>query len=204
MAHRRAYRLHYQPDDDAEARKVINRELRRPMISRWRALTTDEYLLQTYRVLRALGAAIDTAFLHRNAEIAQVRAAYIAREISEDQRRRAVTDYNRWKASNQLRRDEVNERLRALVPRVRDLCGDTAYDHLHTTLLALADAVAAHQQATTGHTTIADRMLHLHLDTLTVPATRTQPGETPAATSLRAALRDTMDTSPACPKDQDP
>lgn len=182
--------LPYAPDDDTKARAHLETELRHPDLARWRAMCSDTYLLQTYRLLCALDRDIDATFARRRAELAATQAAYSARQISAEQRATERARFERWKANAITFRNKIHERRDQLVPRVRDLRGDTGYQHLRDSYLALAAAVAQHRTTLTRQDPhgeqrdTTDRMLWALLDVLTIPASRTTPEQQPRLVSL--------------------
>ncbi|MCP3804950.1 hypothetical protein NLX83_37360 [Allokutzneria sp. A3M-2-11 16] len=169
-------RLPYEPDDDITAEELIGIELRSPDVTRWRAMITDERVIQTHRVLKSIYRTIEITFAHRNAELREVRAAFQAGVITERQRCDAVAEYERWKGRALTFRSRVVLRLEQIVHRVRQLTGDLTFEGAQSALLRLATAVADHQITVErqGEATAADRLLWARLTTLTYPVTRNE------------------------------
>ncbi|SDN06187.1 hypothetical protein [Allokutzneria albata] len=180
-------RLPYAPDDDIAAEELMGLELRSPLIDRWRAMITDEYVLQTYRVLKSIDRTVSNTFAHRNAEVRCVRADFQAGRITDEQRAAAVEEYESWKCAALVFQARVKLRLRQVRHRVRQLNGDAAFDAVRDTLLRLAVAVAEHQETVKRHdATGADRLLWVRLTTLTMPAWHDEEAERiPLAEALR-------------------
>lgn len=182
--------LPYAPDDDASAREHIVDEVNNPNRERWRVMTTDPYLLQTYRVLATIERDINTDCLHEKTEIANVRAAFVAGHITDNERRDKVNAYNDWKRSTLIFRTRAEHRRRQIVHRVRSLHGDYAFEHARDTLLTLAKAVADHRCTITAEREPcrADRVLWARLTTLDLPLGYPTYGEDFTTTTLAEAI----------------
>jgi hypothetical protein len=182
--------LPYPPDDDANARTHIINEITDPRPERWRAMTTDTYLLQTYRVLVAIERDIHAGFATRKAEIADVRAKFTAGEISDAERRTKVDEYNTWKKTNLNCQLATEQRRRQIVYRVRALHGDLAYEQVRDTLLTLARAVDAHRHTLPAERgpVRADRILWTRLATLQMTLGHPNFGDDCARVTLADAI----------------
>lgn len=196
------HQLPYGIDDDDQAREHIIRELTHTDPARWQAMTTDDRLLQTYRVLVAIETDISNEFGQRNADLDQTRAAFVARKISPEERHEAVAAHTDWKKQALAFRSSVQRRRCSLVHRVRLLHGDIAFERIRDTLITLAKAVAHHRATLTADraATPADCALWGHLTVLDFPLGRPVPGERLITTSLADALLTyTHPTQPADP-----
>ena len=175
--------LPYGPEDDIAAYDVVSNEVKWPNQDRWLAMTTDDRVLQTHRVLRAMIRTTEVTFTHRNAELAAVRARFTAGEITDSDRRQAVQEYEEWKASAANFRAKALARRDQIAHRVRQLGGDEALHATWSALRTLAVAVADHQTTIREHRepTAADRLLWLRLDTLTCASAPISTGLVPLA-----------------------
>ncbi|SDC75930.1 hypothetical protein [Actinokineospora iranica] len=167
-------RLPYEPDDDRAAEELINIELRNPVIARWRAMTSDHYVIQTDRVLLRIYRRTEATYITRNARMADMRAAFVANEITAEQRRDAIAQHEAWKATVEVFRAEVEQRREQIIHRVRTLTGDNGFTIARTSLHALARAVAEHRATvdTEYEPTKADRLLWSRLSIVTYPLDR--------------------------------
>lgn len=198
------YTLPYEPDDDDQADRYINMELRNPTLERWRAMTTDKYIVQTARVLKATLKTIEYTFARKNGELAAIRAQFAAGEISNQLRRKHVDAYNEWKFAALVFKSRATQRRDQIMPRVLELTGDSSFQYVQETLLTLARAVDEHRRALTidRKPTPADQALWARLHTLHLARNRTAPGDKPHTVPLAEAIA--LESKPAAGAAQPP
>jgi hypothetical protein len=186
-------RLPYEPDDDAAAEPVVDAALRSKNLATWRALNSPEYVLQTFRVLRAMVGRVGLTFTRRNADLDVARAQRRAGKITAEDFAQQLEDFKRWKKAAATVQNELHEQLGRTRDMARAVSGDAARDDLRELVHTLAMALDEHrsrQERDDYEPTEADRLLWARLATLSLP---TDNGPVPLAEVVRSAHERTVD-----------
>lgn len=164
-------KLPYGPFEDDHAKTHIEDDLRSHDRNRWKAMISDTYAEQTYRILNAIADEVGVTFSRRNADLRAIRADFVAGRVTDAQRAAAVQDYEYWKCAAVTFRSKVQERLAQLAHRVRQLRGEVGLRRAADALITLANAVAEHRATVEANyrPTEADRVLWARLNLLTYP-----------------------------------
>lgn len=161
--------LPYGVDDDEAAERYVREALRRSQRGNWNALTTDDRIMQTYRVLKRIESSAARNHIRQREAVRLAEVDRDAGLISEEKFAETYRDFVTWRGRAVGFDGVLRQYLDIVMDRVRVVCRDPVVDSLRTALLTLALAVDAHRDAHAGEESLADTALWARLSMLPWP-----------------------------------